>query len=329
MAQREHYSDPRRMSVTSGPVGLAIAVAWAIAWIIITIFRGIQAPQGFSLDAGMIVLALAPLAFVWLWVNFQNRIQKLERQNESLAQNNVKLASRIKSLETSRPPRPTETDLLSKINELANAQKKSDEMLAVFMSSRAIEDARQDATPLQLEQPLSPQQSQPSLLPMSASMLATHLSNEDFIRAANFPRSADDRAGFAVMKLASKDKAAGPFINSAQDVLTLLSHEGVYMDDMLPEPTRPEIWRSFANGARGRDVANLGAIRERKVLEKIATRMREDTVFRDAVHHFLRKFDFTFTDFAQRASNDEIALFSETRSARAFMLLGRIAGTFD
>ena len=57
--------------------------------------------------------------------------------------------------------------------------------------------------------------------------------------------------------------------------------------------------------------------------------MRSDPVFRDASHHFLRLFDKTFAEFEQRASDGEIAALAETRTARAFMLLGRVTGTFD
>ena len=44
-------------------------------------------------------------------------------------------------------------------------------------------------------------------------------------------------------------------IRSAQDVLTLLSQEGIYMDDLRPEMTHPDHWRRFATGERGRGVA--------------------------------------------------------------------------
>jgi hypothetical protein len=57
--------------------------------------------------------------------------------------------------------------------------------------------------------------------------------------------------------------------------------------------------------------------------------MRNDTIFRDAVHHFVRKFDQTLAGFEKRASDAEIVELSDTRTARAFMLLGRVAGTFD
>ena len=37
----------------------------------------------------------------------------------------------------------------------------------------------------------------------------------------------------------------------------------------------------------------------------------------------------TLEEFEQNATDAEIAMMSETRTARAFMLLGRVTGTFD
>ena len=45
--------------------------------------------------------------------------------------------------------------------------------------------------------------------------------------------------------------------------------------------------------------------------------------------NFLRQFDSVFTEFETNASDEEVLGFAETRTARAFMLLGRVAGTFD
>ena len=118
-------------------------------------------------------------------------------------------------------------------------------------------------------------------------------------------------------------------VQASQDVLTLLSQDGIYMDDMRPDRSRPEIWRKFANGERGRSVAALGGIRDRSSLALTAGRMREDTIFRDAVHHFLRRFDQLLVSFEPSASDEEIISLSETRTARAFMLLGRVTGSFD
>jgi hypothetical protein len=57
--------------------------------------------------------------------------------------------------------------------------------------------------------------------------------------------------------------------------------------------------------------------------------MREDTIFRDAAHHFLRLFDRMLAEFEPEATDEEIAILAETRTARAFMLLGRVTGIFD
>ena len=99
--------------------------------------------------------------------------------------------------------------------------------------------------------------------------------------------------------------------------------------DERPDRARPELWRRFAQGERGKTIASLGGVRDRSSLALTSARMRQDTIFRDAVHHFLRLFDKTFVEFEKNASDQEVAALAETRTARAFMLLGRVTGIFD
>ena len=56
--------------------------------------------------------------------------------------------------------------------------------------------------------------------------------------------------------------------------------------------------------------------------------MRQDPIFRDAAHHFVRRFDSMLQAFEPNATDQEISALSETRTARAFMLLGRVSGVF-
>ena len=159
--------------------------------------------------------------------------------------------------------------------------------------------------------------------------MAPSISREEFIRAINFPETAEDTVGFNALRRALKDRAVAGLVQAAQDVLTLLSQDGIYMDDLRPDMARPEVWRQFAQGTRGRQIAALGGVRDRSSLALASGRMREDPIFRDAVHHFLRRFDKSFTQFEAEASDTEISELANTRTARAFMLLGRIAGVFD
>ena len=171
---------------------------------------------------------------------------------------------------------------------------------------------------------------QPGLaLGTPAEDLRSPLSVADFITALQFPEDGDDKAGFRALRRALEDRTTAKLIRAAQDVLTLLGQEGIYMDDLKPDRARPDVWRRFAGGERGRTVAALGGIRDRSSLALTTARMREDAVFRDAAHHFLRTFDKTFAAFEPNASDAELADLAETRTARAFMLFGRVTGTFD
>jgi len=135
--------------------------------------------------------------------------------------------------------------------------------------------------------------------------------------------------GFAALRRALKDRTTKQLIQASQDVLTLISQDGIYMDDLRPDRSRPEVWRQFAHGARGKTVASLGGIRDRSSLALTSGRMREDAIFRDTAHHFLRKYDQMLVTFEADASDEDLAALAETRTSRAFMLLGRVTGAFD
>lgn len=219
----------------------------------------------------------------------------------------------------------SEPSVAKKLDEIAETARKTETVLATFQSSRRTPERL--AIPSKAMEEVADQGS--LQLGTPSEELSPPLSNEHFIRALNFPESAEDEDGFVSLRLALKDRHTAQVIRAAQDVLTLLSQEGIYMDDLRPDRARPDVWRQFAHGARGRAVAALGGIRDRSSLALSSARMKQDPHFRDSVHHFLRRFDQMFTRFEPEASDAEISALSDTRTARAFMLLGRVAGTFD
>ncbi|WP_019953513.1 hypothetical protein [Yoonia vestfoldensis] len=155
------------------------------------------------------------------------------------------------------------------------------------------------------------------------------LERPDLVRALNFPENQDDTDGFAALRRALRDRRARRLVQASQDVLTLLSQDGIYMDDLRPEPASADLWRRFSKGERGRSMDALGAVRDQAALSLVAGRMREDTIFRDAVHHFMRRFDEILVTFEENATDTDLLELAETRTARAFMLLGRATRTFD
>ena len=185
-------------------------------------------------------------------------------------------------------------------------------------------------TALLAPRPAAPTDDQPGLaLGTPPDEANAPLEMMDFLRAVHFPEGPEDVGGIRALRLALADRTTAKLIRAAQDVLTLLAQEGIYMDDLSPDRARPELWRQFASGARGRSIAGLGGIRDRSCLALTASRMREDAVFRDAAHHFLRSFDKAIAAIEPSATDAELSHLSDTRTARAFMLFGRVTGTFD
>jgi hypothetical protein len=157
----------------------------------------------------------------------------------------------------------------------------------------------------------------------------TPITVAEFIKALNFPENADDKEGFRVLRRAFEERELGKMLQASQDVLTLLSQNGIYMDDLKPNEPLPSAWRHFALGHRGIIVSDLGGIQDRSTLTRTKTRLRNDPIFRDATHHFLRKFDQILIAFEPMAEDTELLEMSTTRTGRAFMLLGQVAGSFD
>ena len=101
------------------------------------------------------------------------------------------------------------------------------------------------------------------------------------------------------------------------------------MDDLRVAQPEASAWRSFAKGARGSEVAALGMVRDRTALTLSKTRLKSDAAFREKVHGFLTQFDHILSEFEETAKDSELAEMGKTRSAIAFMLLGRVSGAFD
>ena len=170
---------------------------------------------------------------------------------------------------------------------------------------------------------------QPALALETPEETTPPIAGPDLIKALDFPDDENDTEGFAALRRALRDRGARKLVQASQDVLTLLSQDGIYMDDLRPESAGADLWRRFASGERGRSLDRLGSIKDQAYLSVISRRAREDAIFRDSVHHFLRCFDQLLVTFEQNATDTDLLELAETRTSRAFMLLGRATGVFD
>lgn len=319
---------------TFGPVEVA-ALGATIVWLAVS---GALAFAGGGAGGALLTLVavVLPVAVIWIFALTFRSARTMRQEAERLQ--SAMDAMRHAWL-TQTQGGVGKTSVEKKLEEIAAAQKQTESALATFTSRR---DALPAATRPPPAPPAPPRAAAPALPPPApaedqpalalgtpADALRAPVTTADLIRALNFPDSQDDREGFGALRRALADRDVAKLIRAAQDVLTLLSQDGIYMDDLAPDRARPEVWRRFAQGERGRGIAALGGVRDRSSLALTAARMRSDTVFRDAAHHFLRQFDRSFAAFEPAATDSEISDLADTRTARAFMLLGRVTGTFD
>lgn len=314
------------------PFGLAewVAAGLSVVWVLFFLLIGALDGNGTSLASwtdpvlsvlGLIVPVLL-MCVAALCLRSTRLVQSDNRRVLAMVDNlrASYLAQAQKNASASEP------DMTKKLEEIIKAARNTETALATFQSSRR-EQGQPPAAPAPAPTPAEDQGA--LALGTPADDMKPPLPVHQFIRAMNFPETAEDQEGFVALRMALQDRKASQVIQAAQDVLTLLSQDGIYMDDLRPDMSRPELWRQFAQGVRGKEVAALGGVRDRAALALASARMKQDPIFRDAAHHFLRRFDQMFAEFESDASDSEISALSETRTVRAFMLLGRVAGTFD
>jgi len=309
-------------------IALSLSALWLLA--VTIFFFVVGSPSGGTpmdpIRGLMIVFAIfMPVALIWIACIAASSARAVRDESARLQAALDSMRQAYVAQQQSSGTLDLKPSVERKLDELMIAQKRTEGAIATFASARPSVEATAPAAPVA---PMAFGE-EPMLALADEAQMSEPVSIDDFIMALNFPETPEDEDGLSAMKRVMKDRRAAELIHASRDILTLLSHEGIYMDDLEPDRARPEIWRMFAEGERGRAIAPLGGIRDRSGVALTAARMRQDHIFRDTAHHFLRKFDHTFSAFETEATDAEIVALADTRSARAFMLLGRVAGTFD
>lgn len=317
-------------------IALALSIFWLLACTLYVF--GVPGALG-QITTNILTLMIAfiamffPVIVIWTVAYVSNSLRGM-RAETNVLRNSM---DQIKAVISEKPEadQSLNTKLQEQLNEIAALTQHTDNRLNELTAKALISAAepaspRTDAAAL-AEKHAAPEDVSQTSLPLQSPTGPERMpiTVSEFIKALNFPDNADDREGFRVLRRAFEERELGKLLQASQDVLTLLSQDGIYMDDLTPDKPLPAVWRRFATGQRGLTVSALGGIRDRSALTLARTRLKNDPVFRDATHHFLRKFDQILIEFEDTAEDNELLEMSQTRTARAFMLLGRVAGSFD
>jgi len=271
-----------------------------------------------------LIVLILPMAFVWLGsalirrsFQIQDEARRLERELRELREGGT--AQRQSGVSQPRIKDNRVETLQHRVTALTNQIK---QMETTITSVRQMQAAMQTqassgaASPEPIPEPIAPNPTD-RLMDWS-----------DLLRALDFPRDEKDAEGFRALRLAKRDEDTGQLLRAAEDILNLLAQEGIYMDDLRPDIAPAYDWRMFAEGTRGIEASTVGGIIAPEAMERIKKREEHDQIFRDTSLYFLRRFDIMLKSFTEGASDAQIQHLADTRTGRAFMLLGRAAGMF-
>ncbi|MDO5612424.1 MAG: hypothetical protein Q4G14_04165 [Paracoccus sp. (in: a-proteobacteria)] len=292
---------------------LTVGIALTAVWLLMVAVFWLFGPAGDGTASGLARLAsfigvVMPLALIWLAVGLARSIATLRAEADDLRAKLTQMRTaggdtiRPAAAALATPPAPAPAPAA-----MPTAAAPTPPPAAAVRARPA--DTRQTA--MRFDAPES-----------------VPIDTTDLILALNFPDGPDDLRAIDALRAALRDHDTARLIRAAQDVVTLLAEADLYMDSLRPDPAPPELWRRFADGARGSSVAAIGGIHDEAALDIATALLKNDEIFRDSAHHFLRHFDLALTRMVSGMSDDDIADLAQTRSARAFMLLGRAAHIF-
>ena len=306
-------------------IALALSVLWVIAAALFFWILGEGNSARAPLQAIMVLLAvLLPVALIWV-AAFGARTARDAADEAAYLRAEIAALRHDQQAVPRADAAPDLSQITARLDQITDGQDHIEVALAQLRAHQP-----QPERPVAPPPPPRPEPDDQAMLELGSVSEETGpaLAIEDYITALQFPADPDDKEGFRALRRVLKHRPAAQLITAAQDVLTLLSQSGLYMDDLGPGPLEPEMWRHFARGDRHSIDAVLERYGDDDALEACGTRMRNDTIYRDACHHFLRLFDHTLSDIEGQMTDMQIRRLMDTRTARAFMLLGRVVGVF-
>lgn len=314
-----------------------IAIVLSIAWVVFSIFfltfrekTSLNSPSetSFILDCMAVFVPVAMIATISMSLKVSRKLeeQTIKHQNEIDALRRTYVTQQQVSGFSVKSTAERQYDESTMVRE------KAETGVAKFSTRRDLNDdhiknpaLRKTKPSFLKEEPLLPLEEDNTTLDEPNTLLSVG----EFIKAANFPDDENDQEGLSSLRKALLDRDLAKLLHAAQDSLRIMSEDGIYIDSIEFKTGKVELWRSFGNGTRGKKLSGIVNFYNNTNLQKVNSRFKNDTVFKDVTHHFLRQFDLIFTEFSKNASDDEILQFSKTRTALVFLILADLAGTFD
>ena len=145
------------------------------------------------------------------------------------------------------------------------------------------------------------------------------------LKALNFPEDKNDHLGFLALNTARKNNSISELLRVSEDLLKLIAQDGIYLDDLKIEPPEVKSWLNFLRPDQNHTNIRLNCVGIDREINKLKSRIKSDAIFRDTSLMLMRRFDLLLRDRFETASDNQIFKIAETRSGKAFLIVGKLS----
>lgn len=315
-------------------IGIIVSLVWVVLVFIYFTFSGERLSIAFDTSIiGLLTMlsVILPVVLIWTVALTAGTAKKLKTEAKALRKEMASVAENLR-ISSERLPRE-QSDIVGQLKLIAEMTMQNDKHLKEIATNGVNQAPQIDVVDLNrtvFGDFQTPDQETQITLPLAGVMQPAlpPMSVNDFISALNFPDDAKDKDGFRALRRAMEERKLRNLLESSQSVMSLLTKDGIFMDDLNPDRPVSGAWRKFAEGVRGSEVASVGGVLDKAVLGISRARMKSDPDFRQQVLHFLQQFDQVLVEYEPRLQNHEITDLADTRTARCFMVMARVSGAF-
>ncbi len=145
------------------------------------------------------------------------------------------------------------------------------------------------------------------------------------IQALHFADDENDREHVEAVEAALNNEKAADLLQSAYSVLEYLAERGIDADKLATSFSKHEVWRDHAESGNINQIGVLGQVGSDQDVESVATLAVSDLDFKKFAFDFLALVHSFLKSFIPSTEDYEIAALGETRTIRAYVLLGNAA----
>lgn len=143
-------------------------------------------------------------------------------------------------------------------------------------------------------------------------------------RAFNLPNDENDTEGYDAIEAAVKIESLSTLLQNSHQILYTLADYDLIMDDLEIDMGLISTWRKFATDSPEGMISSLGGTGTFLEIDKVTSIVAENNDFEERANSFNKQMEEFISQAIPQLTDDEIKDLAQTRTFRAFLLLGQV-----